>query len=200
MPRLILEPLESPGRRTGRPRLGHLRRQAEGSQDSLHHGRLFNQRHNGCRASSLRVERIRRGSTGACTGWPAIRAHPTHGAEAVSRAAQPPKVTLDAAEHRALINERRPSCDWSIHSVRRLGPRSVVMAAPTFSPVQIDGIRRDQARMRASPCHPCKSARRIARVTPPRTPTVGSPAFRSRGRSRHERERARRSAPDCNGS
>src|SRR5439155_18497103 len=45
--------------------------------------------HNGCRASGLRVERIHRGSTGACTGWPAIRAHPMHGAEAVSRAAQP---------------------------------------------------------------------------------------------------------------
>jgi hypothetical protein len=41
---LILVLLESPGRRTGRPRLGHLRRQAEVSQDS-HHGRLFNQRH-----------------------------------------------------------------------------------------------------------------------------------------------------------
>jgi hypothetical protein len=45
MPRLILERLESPGRRTGRPRLGYLCRQAEVSQDSLHHGRLFNQRH-----------------------------------------------------------------------------------------------------------------------------------------------------------
>jgi hypothetical protein len=45
MRRLILERLESPGRRAGRPRLRHLRRQAEVSQDSLHHGRLFNQRH-----------------------------------------------------------------------------------------------------------------------------------------------------------
>jgi integrase len=34
---LILECLESPGRRPCRRRLGYLRRQAEVSQDSLHH-------------------------------------------------------------------------------------------------------------------------------------------------------------------
>src|SRR2546422_10154686 len=42
---LILECLESPGRRPGGPRLGYPRRQAEVSQDSLHHRRLFNERH-----------------------------------------------------------------------------------------------------------------------------------------------------------
>jgi hypothetical protein len=42
---LIVEGLESPGRRPCRPRLGYLRREAEMSQDSLHDRRLFNQRH-----------------------------------------------------------------------------------------------------------------------------------------------------------
>ena len=42
---MILECLESPGRRPCRPRLGYLRRQAEVSQDSLHHSRLLNQGH-----------------------------------------------------------------------------------------------------------------------------------------------------------
>ena len=42
---LILKRLMSPRRRACRPRLGCLRRQAEVSQDSLHHRRLFNQRH-----------------------------------------------------------------------------------------------------------------------------------------------------------
>ena len=42
---LILERLESPRRRPCRPRLGYLRWQAEVSQDSLHHRRVFNQRH-----------------------------------------------------------------------------------------------------------------------------------------------------------
>jgi hypothetical protein len=45
VPGLIFERFESPGRRTGRPRLGYLRGQAEVSQDALHHGRVFNQRH-----------------------------------------------------------------------------------------------------------------------------------------------------------
>jgi len=45
VPGLILECLESPGRRPGRPRLGYLRRQAEVSHDSLHNRRLFNERH-----------------------------------------------------------------------------------------------------------------------------------------------------------
>ena len=38
------------------------------------------------------------------------------GAQAVSRAAKPPKGTLDAAEHRGLMSNRRPSCDRPIHS------------------------------------------------------------------------------------
>jgi hypothetical protein len=42
---LILERLESPGRRPCRPRLGYLRRQAEVSQHSLHHSCLLNQGH-----------------------------------------------------------------------------------------------------------------------------------------------------------
>ena len=33
-----------------------------------------------------------------------------HGAEALSRAAEPPKDTLDSAERRGLIEKRRPSC------------------------------------------------------------------------------------------
>src|SRR5207247_10398325 len=40
---LILECLESPWRRPCRPRLGYLRRPAEGSPDSLHHSRLSKQ-------------------------------------------------------------------------------------------------------------------------------------------------------------
>jgi hypothetical protein len=45
VPGLILEHLGSPRRRPCRSRLGNLRRQAEVSQDPLHHSRMLNQSH-----------------------------------------------------------------------------------------------------------------------------------------------------------
>lgn len=67
------------------------------------------------------------------------------GAEAVSRAAEPPEGTLDTAEHRGLMSNRRPSSDRPIHSARPRCSHFVAILVPAFSPRQIDVTRRDSA-------------------------------------------------------
>ncbi len=81
-------------------------------------------------------------------GWPSVRSKTTHGAEAVSRAAKPPKGTLDTAEPRGLIRSRRPSCDRSIRCGNSRDSGSARMLEVLF-PTPIDVTHRDRAHPRA---------------------------------------------------
>jgi hypothetical protein len=69
--KLVGSRVESPGRRTGRPRLGYLRGQAEVAKGALHYGRGFKQRHQAqSRSGGTPGRRIR---TSAASGRPTDR-------------------------------------------------------------------------------------------------------------------------------
>ena len=81
----------------------------------------------------------------ASAGWPSVRANATPGAEAASRAAKPPKGTLDTAEHCGLIKTRRPSCDRSIRFERSALACPAPMPVRAISRAPIDATRRGRA-------------------------------------------------------
>ena len=70
-------------------------------------------------------------------------------------AAEPPKGTLDAAEH-LIMNDRRPSYDQPIPSVRSRDPGLVAMVSRAFSQALIDARRPDPTRARVPPCRRCR--------------------------------------------